>query len=123
LETGKRLMRDILRSSRDRAAGIGVLFLGAGPDEQAMAAQGIHREMGAELHRVDLAAVVSQYIGETEKNLSRILKESESSGAFLFFDEADALFGKRTEVMDSHDRYANIEINYLLQLFEAHPGA
>jgi SpoVK/Ycf46/Vps4 family AAA+-type ATPase len=74
------------------------------------------------LYRIDLSAVVSKYIGETEKNLRRLFDAAEDGGAILFFDEADALFGKRSEVKDSHDRYANIEINYLLQRIEAYRG-
>jgi SpoVK/Ycf46/Vps4 family AAA+-type ATPase len=75
------------------------------------------------MFRVDLATVVSKYIGETEKNLDRIFGAAEGSNAILFFDEADALFGKRSEVGDSHDRYANIEVAYLLQKMEGYPGA
>ena len=71
---------------------------------------------------IDLSAVVSQYIGETEKNLQRVIVAAEASGGILLFDEADALFGKRTDVKDAHDRYANIEINYLLQRMEAYRG-
>ncbi|HSD85248.1 MAG TPA: AAA family ATPase, partial [Anaerolineae bacterium] len=74
------------------------------------------------LYRIDLSAVVSKYIGETEKNLRRLFDAAEDGGAVLFFDEADALFGKRSEVRDSHDRYANIEVNYLLQRLEAYQG-
>ncbi len=74
------------------------------------------------LYRIDLSAVVSKYIGETEKNLRRLFDAAEDGGAILFFDEADALFGKRSEVKDSHDRYANIEINYLLQRLESFGG-
>jgi SpoVK/Ycf46/Vps4 family AAA+-type ATPase len=74
------------------------------------------------LFRIDLSAVVSKYIGETEKNLRRLFDAAEDGGAILFFDEADALFGKRSDVKDSHDRYANIEINYLLQRIEAYRG-
>ena len=74
------------------------------------------------LYRIDLSAVVSKYIGETEKNLRRLFDAADDGGALLFFDEADALFGKRSEVKDSHDRYANIEINYLLQRMEAYRG-
>ena len=74
------------------------------------------------LYRIDLSAVVSKYIGETEKNLRKLFDAAEDGGAILFFDEADALFGKRSEVKDSHDRYANIEINYLLQRMEAYRG-
>jgi len=86
----------------------------------AAAAESIAREMGRDLFRVDLAAVVSQYIGETQKNLDRLFAEAEANDAILFFDEADALLGKRSEVKDAHDRYANIEIGYLLQRIEEH---
>ena len=87
-----------------------------------MAAEIIAGELGLELYKIDLSTVVSKYIGETEKNLSRIFVEAETSNAILFFDEADALFGKRSEVKDSHDRYANIEIGYLLQRMEEYEG-
>ena len=87
-----------------------------------MAAEIIAGELGLELYKIDLSTVVSKYIGETEKNLSRIFAEAETSNAILFFDEADALFGKRSEVKDSHDRYANIEIGYLLQRMEEYDG-
>src|SRR5205809_1014639 len=76
----------------------------------------------ANLYRIDLSVVVNKYIGETEKNLHRLFDAAEDGGAILFFDEADALFGKRSEVKDSHDRYANIEINYLLQRLESYRG-
>jgi SpoVK/Ycf46/Vps4 family AAA+-type ATPase len=78
--------------------------------------------LSSDLTRVDLSAVVSKYIGETEKNLERIFRAAERSDAILFFDEADALFGKRSEVQDAHDRYANIEVSYLLQRVEAYEG-
>jgi SpoVK/Ycf46/Vps4 family AAA+-type ATPase len=87
-----------------------------------MAAEVLARALELDLYRIDLAGVVSKYIGETEKNLRRIFDAAEQSGAILFFDEADALFGKRTEVKDSHDRYANIEVNYLLQRMEEYRG-
>ena len=87
-----------------------------------MAAEVIANDLRLELYRIDLSAVVSKYIGETEKNLRRLFDAAEQGGAILFFDEADALFGKRSEVKDSHDRYANIEINYLLQRMEAYRG-
>jgi SpoVK/Ycf46/Vps4 family AAA+-type ATPase len=87
-----------------------------------MAAEVIAAELGLDLYKIDLSTVVSKYIGETEKNLERIFSEAASSNAILFFDEADALFGKRSEVRDSHDRYANIEISYLLQRMEAYDG-
>ena len=79
-------------------------------------------ELHLELFRIDLSAVVSKYIGETEKNLARVFDAAEDRGAILLFDEADALFGKRSEVKDSHDRYANIEVSYLLQRMEAYRG-
>src|SRR5205807_3937636 len=75
-----------------------------------------------DLYRIDLSSVVSKYIGETEKNLRRVFDAAEEGGAVLLFDEADALFGKRSEVKDSHDRYANIEVSYLLQRMEAYRG-
>jgi SpoVK/Ycf46/Vps4 family AAA+-type ATPase len=79
-------------------------------------------ELGLDLYKIDLSSMVSKYIGETEKNLSRVFHEAEQSNAILFFDEADAIFGKRSEVKDSHDRYSNIEINYLLQRMEEYEG-
>jgi SpoVK/Ycf46/Vps4 family AAA+-type ATPase len=87
-----------------------------------MAAGILAQELELDLYKIDLSMVVSKYIGETEKNLGRIFNEAENSNAILFFDEADALFGKRSEVKDSHDRYANIEISYLLQRMEAYNG-
>jgi SpoVK/Ycf46/Vps4 family AAA+-type ATPase len=87
-----------------------------------MAAQVLATELGLDLFRVDLSTVVSKYIGETEKNLERIFTAADGSNAILFFDEADALFGKRSEVSDSHDRYSNIEVAYLLQRIEIYPG-
>jgi SpoVK/Ycf46/Vps4 family AAA+-type ATPase len=87
-----------------------------------MAAEILANHLKLDLYRIDLAGVVSKYIGETEKNLKKVFDAAEQSGAILFFDEADALFGKRTEVKDSHDRYANIEVNYLLQRMEDYCG-
>ena len=87
-----------------------------------MAAEVIAADLRLDLYRIDLSAVVSKYIGETEKNLRRVFDAAEDGGAILFFDEADALFGKRSEVKDSHDRYANIEVNYLLQRMEDYRG-
>jgi hypothetical protein len=106
-----------------RTQGLKVLFAGESGTGKTMAAQVLAAELGMELFRVDLATVVSKYIGETEKNLERIFTAADGSNAILFFDEADALFGKRSEVSDSHDRYANIEVAYLLQRMEAYPGA
>ena len=87
-----------------------------------MAAEVLASELALDLYRIDLSAVVSKYIGETEKNLRRVFDAAEGGGAVLLFDEADALFGKRSEVKDSHDRYANIEVSYLLQRMEAYRG-
>src|SRR4029434_2908626 len=80
------------------------------------------KELGYDLYRIDLSQVINKYIGETEKNLARIFEEAESAHAVLFFDEADALFAKRTEVRSSNDRYANLEVNYLLQRLDAFEG-
>jgi len=102
--------------------GLNILFAGPSGTGKTMAAGIIANELGLDMHKIDLSCVVSKYIGETEKNLARIFKEAETTDAILFFDEADALFGKRSEVKDSHDRYANIEINYLLQKMEEHEG-
>ena len=102
--------------------GLNVLFSGTSGTGKTMAAEVIASELGLDLYKIDLSMVVSKYIGETEKNLNRIFKEAEQSNAILFFDEADALFGKRSEVRDSHDRYANIEISYLLQKMEENEG-
>ena len=106
-----------------RTQGLKVLFAGESGTGKTMAAQVLAAELGLEIFRVDLATIVSKYIGETEKNLERIFGAADGSNAILFFDEADALFGKRSEVSDSHDRYANIEVAYLLQRMEAYPGA
>ncbi|HVL96680.1 MAG TPA: ATP-binding protein [Solirubrobacteraceae bacterium] len=106
-----------------RTQGLKVLFAGESGTGKTMAAQVLAAGLGLEIFRVDLATVVSKYIGETEKNLERIFGAADGSNAILFFDEADALFGKRSEVSDSHDRYANIEVAYLLQRMEAYPGA
>jgi SpoVK/Ycf46/Vps4 family AAA+-type ATPase len=106
------------------AAGRGLAALFAGPPGtgKTMAAGVIANQLGLDLYRIDLSQVVSKYIGETEKNLARIFAEAESSNAVLLFDEADALFGKRTEIGDAHDRYANIETSYLLQRMEDYEG-
>jgi hypothetical protein len=105
-----------------RGMGISVLFAGESGTGKTMAAEVIANHLRLNLYRIDLSAVVSKYIGETEKNLRRLFDAAEDGSAILFFDEADALFGKRSEVKDSHDRYANIEINYLLQRMEAYRG-
>ncbi len=131
------LLREIVNTVRGRAlvldkwgvgkklipnSGVMVLFAGPPGTGKTMAAEVIAAELGLDLFKIDLSTVVSKYIGETEKNLERIFSEAQSSNAILFFDEADALFGKRSEVRDAHDRYANIEISYLLQRMELYDG-
>ncbi len=110
------------RQRLPRGRGVAALFAGPSGTGKTMAAEAIAHELGQDLYRVDLAAVVSKYIGETEKNLAIAFDEADRGSAVLFFDEADALFAKRTEVKDAHDRYANIEVNYLLQRLEAFTG-
>jgi hypothetical protein len=102
--------------------GLMALFAGPSGTGKTMAADILARALGLDLYRIDLSGVVSKYIGETEKNLQHIFNEAETSNAILFFDEADALFGKRSEVKDAHDRYANIETAYLLQKMEEYAG-
>jgi len=130
-------LRDVLRHARHRAtvherwevsgsgrrgAGVTALFSGPSGTGKSLAAEVVAAELDVDLYRVDLSQVVSKYIGETEKNLRRVFEAAECSGAVLVIDEADALFGQRTEVKDSHDRYANIEVSYLLQLMESYRG-
>jgi hypothetical protein len=105
-----------------RGLGISALFAGASGTGKTMAAEVLAHDLRLDLYRIDLSSTVSKYIGETEKNLRRIFDAAEEGGAILLFDEADALFGKRSEVKDSHDRYANIEVGYLLQRMEAYRG-
>jgi ATP-dependent 26S proteasome regulatory subunit len=105
-----------------RGKGLNALFAGPPGTGKTMAAEVIATELQLDLFQIDLSQVVSKYIGETEKNLFRIFEEAQASNAILFFDEADALFGKRSEVKDAHDRYANIEIGYLLQKMEEYEG-
>jgi ATPase family associated with various cellular activities (AAA) len=102
--------------------GISALFSGPSGTGKTLAAEVISHELQLDLYRIDLSQVVSKYIGETEKNLRRIFDAAETGGAILLFDEADALFGKRSEVKDSHDRHANVEVSYLLQRMEAYRG-
>lgn len=105
-----------------RGLGISALFSGESGTGKTMAAEVMANELQLDLYRIDLSAVVSKYIGETEKNLARIFDAAEGGGVILLFDEADALFGKRSEVKDSHDRYANLEVSYLLQRMESYRG-
>lgn len=102
--------------------GLTALFAGPPGTGKTMGAQVLARELGVDAYRVDLSRVMSKYIGETEKNLGALFDEAAAAGAMLFFDEADAIFGKRSEVSDAHDRYANVEIGYLLQRMEEHDG-
>jgi SpoVK/Ycf46/Vps4 family AAA+-type ATPase len=102
--------------------GVNALFSGPSGTGKTMAAEIVASELGLDLYRIELSTMISKYIGETEKNLERVFRAAENSNAILFFDEADALFGKRSEVRDSHDRYANIEISYLLQKMEQYEG-
>lgn len=130
-------LREIARSMKHRATlaesadpsakipqGSGVVALFAGPSgpTKIQTAAVLANELKLPLYRIDLGSVVSKYVGETEKNLRRVFDAAEEGGVILFFDEADALFGKRSEVKDHHDRYANVEVNYLLQRMEAYPG-
>lgn len=136
-ESQRQLLREIVGQVRQRsrvyeawgfscpgARGLGITALFAGPSGtgKTMAAEVLARELRLDLYRIDLSQVVSKYIGETEKNLRRVFDAAEGGGAILLFDEADALFGKRSEVKDSHDRYANIEVSYLLQRMETYRG-
>lgn len=130
-------LRDLLRHARYRAtvyetwnlagagrrgSGVTALFAGPSGTGKSLAAEVIAAELDVDLYRVDLSQVVSKYIGETEKNLHRVFDAAEHSGAVLVIDEADALFGQRSEVKDSHDRYANVEVSYLLQRMESYHG-
>ena len=125
-ESQKQIFSDIsthFRDSRTRSGGETIVLL-AGVDSsgKANAAEVVARDLGRELYRVDSDRIISKYIGETEKNLDRLFNAAESAGAILFFDEAEALFGKRSEVKDAHDRYANLETSYLLQRLESFNG-
>ena len=102
--------------------GLNILFAGPSGTGKTMASEIMAGELGLDIYKIDLSSIVSKYIGETEKNLDRIFQEAQDSNAILFFDEADAVFGKRSEVRDAHDRYANIEVSYLLQKMEEYQG-
>jgi SpoVK/Ycf46/Vps4 family AAA+-type ATPase len=136
-ERERQILRDIAAHLRQRAKvyeswgfagkggrglGISALFAGASGTGKTMAAEVLAGELRLDLYRIDLSSVVSKYIGETEKNLRRVFDAAEGGGTILLFDEADALFGKRSDVKDSHDRYANMEVSYLLQRMEAYRG-
>jgi SpoVK/Ycf46/Vps4 family AAA+-type ATPase len=111
-----------MAGSTGRGLGVTALFTGESGTGKTLAAEVLAASLDLDLYRIDLASVVSKYIGETEKNLKRVFDAADSSGAVLLFDEADAIFGKRSEVRDSHDRYANLEISYLLQRMETYRG-
>ena len=110
------------RAKREQGGSGVALFHGPSGTGKTLAAIAIARDLDTQVLRIDLSRVVSKYIGETEKNLAAVFDDAERSGAVLLFEEADALFGKRSEVKDSHDRYANIEVAYLLQRIEAFAG-
>ena len=111
-----------MRMGRTTGLGSTAVFGGPSGTGKTLAAEVIANELQLDLYRVDLSAVVSKYIGETEKNLRKVFDAADHGAAVLLFDEADALFGKRTEVKDSHDRYANVEVSYLLQRMESYRG-
>jgi len=114
--------RDLLNLSPKSATATCALFAGPRGSGKTLAAAAIANELQLELYRIDLSSLVSKYIGETEKNLRKLFDAAKDGDALLFFDEADALFGKRTEVKDAHDRYANLGVGNLLQLIEHCPG-
>ena len=123
-QSDKSPLQDIvttLRKSEKSAAGKQILFTGDKRKTKELA-ESVAKELGRKLYRVDLARVFSKYIGETEKNLNKIFKAAESSNSILFFDEADALLAKRSEVKDAHDRYANLEVDYILLRLEDYRG-
>ncbi len=111
-----------LKQCEGKRAGFAALFTGPNAADKAAVIAQISKKSGHGLYRVDLRATVSEFIGETEKNLNRIFDDAQQRNAILFFDEADALFGKRTDVKDAHDRFANIETDYLLQRVETFAG-
>ena len=114
-------MNEMLRKLVEARRGV-ALFHGPTGTGKTLAAFTIARELGINVVRIDLASLVSKYIGETEKHIDAVFAEAEQSGALLLFDEADALFGKRSEVRDSHDKYANLDVSYLLQRIERFDG-
>jgi len=119
-----RAIAALLRTTINERSGAGISALFAGPPGtgKTMAAEVLARDLNLALYRIDLSSLVGKYIGETEKNLRGVFETAEQGGAILLFDEADALFGKRSEVKDSHDRYANVEVGFLLQQMEAFRG-
>ena len=125
LSVPKDQIEDLRRTSEGKDRGDGAvicLFAGASGTGKTLAAETLAAELGRPLHTITPTALTAKSIGETEKNLARLFDKAAADGAVLLVDEADALFGKRTEVKDSHDRYANAEVNYLLQEVEVYPG-
>lgn len=104
------------------SSGYKVFFEGPSAADKTLAVETLGKEFNKRVYRIDLSQIVSKYIGETEKNLAAVFKKAENKDWILFFDEADALFGKRTDVKDAHDKYANQEVSYLLQRIEEYPG-
>ena len=121
LRSGETLMNNRGLSKKIKP-GYRALFYGEATAGKTLAAGLLGKDAGLDVYRIDLSMLVSKYMGETEKQLARIFDEAETKKSILFFDEGDALFGKRTEVKDAHDRYANQEISYLLQRIEDYPG-
>ena len=121
--TGKKKLTPVRRAKKAKATSAAVLVLsGSTALRRRKAAETLAETLKVDLFRVDLSAVVSQYIGETEQNLNDVFDKAEASGAILFFDEADALFGTGSKVKDAHDRYANAETAHFLQRIERHHG-
>ena len=118
---GKHTVHDGLDLDVQRGEIIGIV--GGSGTGKTMTASVIAQDLGLDLYKIDLSSIVSKYIGETEKNLDCIFRAAQSSNAILFFDEADALFGQRTDVQDAHDRYANVEVDALMRRLQAHPRA
>ena len=116
-------LKDLISNKQDRRRiGLAILFCGPSPTERKTAAALLGRESGLEVYSINLPEIVSKFIGETEKNLEQVFAQAEGKSWILFFDEADALFGKRSETKDSHDRYANAEISYLLERIQNYSG-
>ena len=116
------MLRELAEAVRSRSGSHAAWFFGEGREGKGLAAEALADDLRLDLHRIHLSQVVSKYVGETEKNLRRVFDEAEVGGTVLVFDEADALFGKRTEVKDAHDRYANLEANYAMERIESFRG-
>ena len=121
-EVRKTFSRTSLQGQQRGSRGIVALFVGPSGTGKTLAAESLAKDLGTSVQRMNLGKISQQYIGETEKNLARFLDVARTKRAVLLFDEADALFGKRTRIQDSHDRYANLETNYVLAQIESYPG-